>query len=77
MPRLTALFVLVFSAGAIAAGDVNEAATARKLASIRNQPLALEAAPNLPNAWKKCSWPLRLVGQSRIDIASTAWLNRF
>ena len=43
MKKLAALLVIVFGAQVFAAGDANEAATARKLAAIRNQPPALEA----------------------------------
>jgi len=41
--RIVALLVVVFSAQLLGQGDANEAATAKKLAAIRNQPLALEA----------------------------------
>jgi hypothetical protein len=41
--RIAALFVVLLAVRAVGAGDANEAATARRLASIRNQPLALEA----------------------------------
>ena len=41
--KLAAILVIVFSAHVFGAGDANEAATARKLATIRNQPVALEA----------------------------------
>jgi hypothetical protein len=41
--RIVAVLVVVFGAHLVGAGDANEAATARRLAAIRNQPLALEA----------------------------------
>ncbi len=40
---LVALLLVLFAAPAFAAGGANEAATARRFAAIRNQPLALEA----------------------------------
>ena len=40
--RIAALILVVLAAPVFGAGDANEAATARKLAAIRNQPLALE-----------------------------------
>ena len=43
MRRLAAVLVVVFGVALLGAGDANEAATARKFAAIRNQPLALEA----------------------------------
>src|SRR4051812_25174042 len=41
--EIAALILALLSARAFAAGDANEAATARRLAAIRTQPLALEA----------------------------------
>lgn len=41
--KIVALFVALFGVQFVGAQSTNEAATARKLASIRNQPLALEA----------------------------------
>jgi hypothetical protein len=41
--KIAALFVLVCGVRLLGAGDANEAATAGRLAAIRNQPLALEA----------------------------------
>jgi len=43
MRRLAAVVVIFFSAQILGAVDANEAATARRFAAIRNQPLALEA----------------------------------
>jgi adenosine deaminase len=41
--RVAAFLVVLLAVRAFGAGDANEAATARRLAAIRNQPLALEA----------------------------------
>jgi len=41
--QIVLLFVVLFAVRAFGAGDANEAATAARLAAIRNQPLALEA----------------------------------
>ena len=41
--RIAALILVLCAARVFGAGDANEAATARRLAAIRNQPLALEA----------------------------------
>ena len=43
MKKIAAILVVLFAVRLAGAGDANEAATARKLAAIRNQPLALEA----------------------------------
>src|ERR1043165_1964741 len=43
MKRVAALFVVLFTVSIGAQGNANEAATARRLAAIRNNPLALEA----------------------------------
>src|SRR5437764_10955341 len=41
--KIAAAFVVLLAVTAFGAGDANEAATAKRLAAIRNQPLALEA----------------------------------
>ncbi len=43
MKKIAAVLFVVFGVGVFAAGDANEAATARRFAAIRTQPLALEA----------------------------------